>query len=70
MVEIVIIDELDSHINDIYLIKLVEYVSEYLDGQLIFTTHNVSPMEVLKSKKYGIDFMTQDGRVVSWNTNW
>lgn len=63
---IVVIDELDSHINDIYLIKLVEYVSEYLDGQLIFTTHNVSPMEVLKSKKYGIDFMTQDGRVVSW----
>lgn len=64
--EIVIIDELDSHINDIYLIKLIEYVSEYLDGQLIFTTHNVSPMEVLKSKKYGIDFMTQDGHVVSW----
>lgn len=64
--DIVIIDELDSHINDVYLIKLIEYVSEYLDGQLIFTTHNVSPMETLRSKKYAIDFMTQKGEIVSW----
>ncbi|MFA6988313.1 MAG: AAA family ATPase, partial [Acholeplasmataceae bacterium] len=54
---IVVIDELDSHINDVYLVKLVEYVSKFTKGQLIFTTHNVSPMEVLKSKKNSIDFM-------------
>jgi AAA15 family ATPase/GTPase len=63
---ILIIDELDSHINDIYLVKLVEYVSKYANGQLIFTTHNVSPMETLKSKKYSIDFMSMSGKVISW----
>ena len=63
---IVVIDELDSHINDVYLVKLVEYVSKFTKGQLIFTTHNVSPMEVLKSKKNSIDFMTLSGEIVSW----
>lgn len=63
---ILIIDELDSHINDIYLVKLVEYVSNYANGQLIFTTHNVSPMEMLKSKKNSIDFMSMSGKVASW----
>lgn len=63
---IMVIDELDSHINDVYLIKLVEYVSMYSKGQLIFTTHNVSPMETLKSKKHAIDFMSLSGKVTSW----
>lgn len=63
---ILVIDELDSHINDVYLIKLIEYISEYSKGQLIFTTHNVSPMEVLKSKKNSIDFMTMSGKITSW----
>jgi len=63
---IAVIDELDSHINDIYLIKLIEYISEFTKGQLIFTTHNVSPMDILKSKKYSIDFMAMNGKVTSW----
>jgi AAA15 family ATPase/GTPase len=63
---IMIIDELDSHINDVYLVKLVEYVSMYSKGQLIFTTHNVSPMETLKSKKNAIDFMSLSGKITSW----
>ncbi|TVP96049.1 MAG: ATP-binding protein [Acholeplasmatales bacterium] len=63
---LLVIDELDAHINDVYLIKLIDYVARYARGQLIFTTHNVSPMEILKSKKHGIDFMTLSGKVVSW----
>jgi AAA15 family ATPase/GTPase len=63
---ILVIDELDSHINDIYLVKLIEYISEYSSGQLIFTTHNVSPMETLKSKKNSIDFMSMSGKLTSW----
>lgn len=63
---ILVIDELDSHINDVYLVKLIEYISEYSNGQLIFTTHNVSPMESLKSKKNSIDFMSISGKLTSW----
>ena len=63
---ILVIDELDSHINDIYLVKLIEYISKYSNGQLIFTTHNVSPMESLKSKKNSIDFMSMSGKLTSW----
>lgn len=63
---ITIIDELDSHINDVYLVRLIEFFSEFGKGQLVFTTHNVSPMEILKHKKFSIDFMTQSGKVVSW----
>lgn len=63
---ILVIDELDSHINDVYLVKLIEYVSKYSEGQLIFTTHNVSPMETLKSKKNSIDFMSMSGKLTSW----
>lgn len=63
---ILVIDELDSHINDVYLVKLIEYVSKYSNGQLIFTTHNVSPMETLKYKKNAIDFMSMSGNLTSW----
>ena len=65
---ILFIDELDSKINDVYLNKLIEYMTKYSKGQLVFTTHSTSPMEVLgKGKnKHSIDFMTSDGKLVSW----
>lgn len=63
---IFIVDELDAHINDIYLINIVKYISEYAKGQLIFTTHNNSPMEVLKTKKMSIDFMSSSAEITSW----
>lgn len=68
---ILFIDELDSKINDVYLNKIIEYMIKYSKGQLVFTTHSVSPMEVLgKGKnKYSIDFMTSDGRLLSWVKN-
>ena len=63
---IVIIDELDSHINDVYLIRLLDYILQYSRGQLIFTTHNVSPMNLLKGKKHAIDFISISGTVTRW----
>lgn len=63
---VVVMDELDSHINDVYLIKLIEFIALYSNGQLIFTTHNVSPMDTLKSKKNAIDFMALSGTITSW----
>lgn len=64
--KIVIIDELDAHLHDIFLTHLLEYYVEYLEGQLIFTTHNLSPMEILKHNKKAIDFLTPTQGVISW----
>jgi AAA15 family ATPase/GTPase len=66
---IVFIDEFDANINDVYLIKLLEYFSEYAKGQFVFTTHNVGPMEVLKKRKYALDFISRDGHITSWTKN-
>jgi len=66
---IVFIDELDSSINDVYLIKLVDFIQNYGKGQLIFTTHNASPMKILKNHKFSIDFMTSNGQIVPYTKN-
>lgn len=63
---IVIFDELDSGLHDIVLSKLIEFVSENCLGQLIFTTHNLAPMEVLESKKDAIDFINANQEIVKW----
>ena len=63
------IDEMDSNINDIYLCKLVEFFMKYGQGQLCFTTHNTSPMPILRKNKNSIDFLTSDNRIVPWRTN-
>ncbi|CCV64103.1 conserved hypothetical protein [Alteracholeplasma palmae J233] len=67
--DIVIIDELDANINDVYLIKLLEYFKSSSKGQLIFTTHNASPMQVLASSKYALDFITESGEITEWKKN-
>ena len=67
--DIAFIDEMDANINDVYLCKIVEYFMEYGKGQLCFTTHNTSPMSVLKKNKKSIDFLSIDYRIVSWKTN-
>jgi len=66
---ILFIDELDAKINDVYLIKLIQFFDEYLKGQLVFTTHNVSPMEILKLRKHSIDFMSSKGEITHWIKN-
>ena len=67
--KIVFIDEMDSNINDVYLCKIVEFFKLYGKGQLCFTTHSTSPMEVLKDSKNSIDFLSSDSRIVPWKKN-
>ena len=66
---IVFIDAFDANIHDALLVKLVEYVMHYADGQLIFTTHNLAPMDVLQKAKHSIDFLSPDSQITSWTAN-
>ena len=67
---VVFVDEFDANIHDVYLCKLIEYFSDYTNGQFIFTTHNLGPMEVLDKKdlKHSIDFINKQS-VSSWKKN-
>lgn len=67
--EIVFIDEFDSNIHDVYLCKLIEYICNYTDGQLCFTSQSLMPMTVLANRKKSIDFLSRDGSIVSWVKN-
>lgn len=67
--KIVFIDEFDSNIHDVLLMKLLEYIVEYTKGQFIFTTHNLEPMEILKKRSHAIDFLSTDSRITSWARN-
>lgn len=75
--KIVFIDELDTNINSIYLNKFLLFFKKYGEGQLIFTSHNLEPMDVLetefplstKSLKYSIDFINDEQLIVSWKKN-
>ena len=66
---IVFIDEFDSNLHDVYLCALIEYLMEYGKGQLCFTTHNVGPMDILKSRKKSIDFFSLDHNIYPWTKN-
>lgn len=66
---IVFIDEFDSNLHNVYLCALLEYLMEYGEGQLCFTTHNVGPMDILRQRKKSIDFLSEDHRIYSWKTN-
>ena len=66
---IAFIDEIDTNINDVILSKLIEYFKLYGTGQLCITSHNTEPMVVLKDSNKAIDFLTRDGRIVSWVKN-
>lgn len=66
---IVFIDEFDSNLHDVYLCALLEYLMEYGEGQLCFTTHNVGPMDILKQNKKSIDFLSVDHKIYPWKTN-
>ena len=64
--KIVFIDEFDANMHDVVLMKLIEYVQNYTPGQLVFTTHNLGPMDILQRSKYSIDFLSNDSHLVSW----
>ena len=63
---IVFIDELDANISDVYLDKMIEYFKLYGKGQLCFTAHNLSPMNVLKDSRNAIDFISGINTVHTW----
>lgn len=65
----VFIDELDSNLHDVYLCALLEYLMNYAQGQLCFTTHNVGPMDILKKNKKSIDFLSVDKTIYPWIKN-
>lgn len=48
---IVFIDELDSGIFEFLLGELLLVLSDGINGQIIFTSHNLRPLEVLSDKK-------------------
>ena len=66
---IVFIDEIDSNIHDVYLCAIIEFLSKYGSGQLCFTSHNIGPMDILKSKKKSIEFLSANHKITSWKTN-
>ena len=73
---IVAIDEFDIHIFEYLLALFLEKVTLYAKGQLIFTAHNLLPMEKLdkesiiistKDKKKGVNYVYLKGASVTTN---
>ena len=48
---------------------ILEYLMEYGQGQLCFTTHNIGPMDVLKRNKKSIDFLSVNHKIYPWVKN-
>lgn len=67
--DIVVIDEIDTSIHDIYLNKLIEFFAVDGKGQLVFTAHNITLLQTLKKYKHSIDFINENMEVVSWIKN-
>ncbi|WP_064590251.1 AAA family ATPase [Streptobacillus moniliformis] len=63
---IVLIDEIDLSIHDIYLNKLIEFLGEMGKGQFIFTAHNTSLLDTLKKFKKSIFFINESQEVINW----
>ena len=63
---IVIIDEIDAGIHDVFFEKLIEYFLTCPDCQIVMTTHNIGVMESLKKLRKSIDVLTDDCEIVSW----
>ena len=67
--DIVVIDEIDTSIHDIYLNKLIEFFAVDGKGQLVFTAHNITLLQTLKKYKHSIDFINENMEVISWIKN-
>jgi hypothetical protein len=66
---IVLIDELDANLSGVYLSKLVEYMSLYGRGQLLFTAHALDPMYYLRKFGKSIYFLGENNVMVPWTKN-
>ena len=63
---IAFIDEMDANLHDVYFTRIIEFFKNDSKGQLCFTTHNLEPIDVLKSNSHSLDFISNDSRVYSW----
>lgn len=66
---IVLVDEIDSSIHDVYLNKIIEFFSEEGKGQLIFTTHNTTLLNTLRKYNNSIDFINENKEIIPWIKN-
>lgn len=64
--KIVFIDEIDTNINTIYFEKLISFFKKYGKGQLIFTTHNIESMNILKKQTKSIVVIGNDNKIDTW----
>ena len=63
---IAFIDEMDANLHDVYFNKLIEFFLYDSKGQLCFTTHNLTPIKLLKDYPRSLDFLSDDSRLYSW----
>ena len=59
--KILFVDDLELDLHSVYLSALVEYLLNYVEGQMCFTTHDISLMDVLKQND--IDYLSEDHRL-------
>lgn len=63
---LVAIDELDSAIYEYLLGEILEILSETAKGQLVFTSHNLRPLEILDSKNIYFTSTNKNNRYVQF----
>ena len=63
---IVVVDEVDAGIHDIFMTKLIEYFALYSSCQIILTTHNIALMDSLTNVDKSIDILSDECEIVSW----
>lgn len=61
-----IIDELDANIYEYLLGELLEVLKENAKGQLIFTSHNLRPLEVLNEKSIVFTTINEENRFIKF----
>lgn len=66
---IVFIDEIDANLSGVYLEKLIEFISQYGQGQLLFTAHSLEPMHYLYKFRKSLYFLGENNVMVPWIKN-
>jgi AAA15 family ATPase/GTPase len=66
---IVFIDEIDANLSGVYLEKLIEFISQYGQGQLLFTAHSLEPMRYLYKFSKSLYFLGENNLMVPWIKN-
>lgn len=64
--KIVFIDEIDKNINPIFFKELISFYKNYGNGQLIFTSHSIESMNVLKDQSRAIAVLGNDNNLDTW----